>query len=262
MKKFKTNLERHQGEALTGGLLLVSALMLVFTQESSGATVSWNKTIDYSLDNSAVITYVGATTGTTTGPTVNGVQLGYDLLSTGNQRDTLISPTVWDVFASPSSYVEMTLKFDHLLSGGSLAQVTTLQYVTNYDISISGGTGTLTNAGVQYHETEGTIDPQGTYSGDGTSTIHFVAPGTSANAWTDNYTGGQGLLINGTFDTVTIRRWNTDFSPGALKAWDDVAGLTVSGATVVVVPEPSGVLLFGASGLLAVFRRRRPGCAS
>ena len=240
----------------------MSALMLVFSQESSAQTVTWTKTIDYSLDNSAVITYVGATLGTTTGPTVDGVQLGYDLLSTGNQRDTLISPTVWDVFASPSSYVEMTLKFDHLLSGGSLAQVTTLQYVTNYDISISGGTGTLTNAGVQYCEADGLIDPRGTYSGDGTSTIHFVGPGTSANAWTDYYTGGQGLLINGTFDTVTIRRWNTDFSPGALKAWDDVAGVTVSGATVVVVPEPSGVLLFGASGLLAAFRRRRPSCAS
>jgi hypothetical protein len=240
------------------GLMIISAVTSVQAQ-----TVNWTKTLDFDLAGGHSVSYVSPTSGSTTGPTVSGVQIGYDLAAFG-QRDTL--PTeVFGVFTTTAHFVELTLTFDHLLDGGSLAGVGTLQYVTDYEISISGGTGTLTNQGVQYlYAGTSIINPLGTYTGDGTSTIHFNSPpltpigSSSSDGWSDYYSGQLGLAVTGTYDTVTIRRYNTDFTPGGLQGYDDVAGLTVSGATVIVpVPEPSGALLLGLTGTLALLRRRR-----
>lgn len=256
--------------------LRYAGLSLLFTLTPAfGQTVNWTKTLSYDIDQA--YTYPGRpttavprglefttpTSGSTSGPTVDGIQLGYDLTAV-NQSDTQATPAGGNAhlafFKTSSQYGTLTLSFDTLLNDGFLADVGSLQW-SDYQIEVSGGTATLTNLDVTLTRATG-YSPVPTasdwsISGDGTQKLTLLSQTPSEHpGW--GFNGTSGIQISGTWSTITITHFSD--TPTAFgEAWDTVAGFTVNGATIssAPVPEPSSLLVSGLAFSLVAMRRRR-----
>lgn len=237
----------------------VIAVAFLGTAASEAQSVQWNKLLDYDLNDSKTVSLVGALSGVSVGPIVSNITIGYEGLAlNGRTKGSDITPDHYSAYLEADDFFSITLAFDHLLDGGSFLRVGSLQWVSDWTISISGGNGTLTNVGVQpLVAGKNEISPDGTISGNGTDTLSFHTTSPLGVSFDDYYNGGTGIAITGTWSTVTLRAFNPNPS-GFGESFDSIAGLTVYNATVVSpIPEPSALLMAGVAAGTGLFVRRR-----
>jgi hypothetical protein len=234
-------------------------------------TVSWTKTIDFDINTGYAYTghaagdprgvnYINApTTGISTGPSVSGVSLG----KTGTSADTQPTPAdgnaFYGFFNTTDQYVTLTLTFDTLLTGGTLANVGSLQW-HDYKVELSGGDATLANLDVTMTTPSGynPLPGPGDWSitGDGTPALTLLNNHPEQGGW--GFNGAQGFQITGTWTTVKLTHFS--HAPSSFgESYDDVAGFTVNGATVSPnnAPEPAAALLLGLTAACSAATRRR-----